>query len=148
MTESTTGGDVTGSGEKEAPFWVNWNAQMLDRYRTRLDKGEHDHDCEQRERYGLCDCRKRKRLTEGRTELPTLWQQNPLCSGCMGEVTYDGDEWRCYKCHVSWGLNDYDQQGEWDDDTGTHEASTFENYGERMIVLATTPPASPDGSDK
>lgn len=119
---------------------ANWNATMLDRYRKRLEKGLHDRGCEQRERYGLCDCRKRARIAAGRTELPELWHQNPMCSGCMGEVSHDGDGWVCETCHVGWGTNDYyDEKGSWNDDYGTHEASTSENYGERMIVLATRP---------
>jgi hypothetical protein len=113
----------------------NWNAGLLDRYRERLEAGLHDYDCEQRERYGLCDCAKRKRLIDGPTELPTLWYQAPQCSGCLSEATHDGDGWVCYRCHVQFG--EYDEQGTWMDENGPHDASAAENYGERMIVLAT-----------
>jgi hypothetical protein len=128
---------------------ANWNAGMLDRYRKRLEAGHHDRDCEQRERYGLCDCRKRERLRDGRTGVPPiLIYQAPVCDGCGQEVYTDaGDSWECERCHVSWGMSDFEQPGKWSDDTGTHEASTFENYGERMIVLATTRPIPPEGTD-
>lgn len=50
----------------------NWNARNLDRYANELESGHHDQRCEQRERFGLCGCRERKRLAAGRITPPTL----------------------------------------------------------------------------
>lgn len=115
---------------------TNWNANMLNRYRDALALGHHDSECEQRERYGLCGCRKRRRLTHGPTEPPMLWYQSPLCSHCMQGVTHDGDSWVCSRCHVSWGSNDFDEAGTFDDDPGDLTASTEERWGRRMLDLA------------
>lgn len=129
------GGNRTGVA---AVSLINWNAGRIENYRKRLDAGLHDHECEQRERYGLCDCRKRKRIKEGRTGTPPiLLYQAPMCDGCGQEVYTDaGDSWECDRCHVTWPMSGFDEPGEWSDDTGTHEVSTFESCGERMFTLA------------
>lgn len=114
----------------------NWNADQLDRYRDALTLGHHDSGCEQRERYGLCGCALRRRLIEGPTEPPHLWYRSPVCGNCMEEVTHDGDSWTCSNCHVSWGSNDYDQTGTFDDDPGDLSNSTEEKWGRRLIDLA------------
>lgn len=110
----------------------DWNAGALDRYK----RGNHDSDCEQRVRYGLCGCRKRERLARGLTVAPTLTFQYPTCDGCYAEVEHDGDSWVCHTCHVAWDTNGYEERGTFDDESGDLSASTAENYGERMIVLA------------
>lgn len=117
---------------------ANWNAQHLERYIDQLQQGEHDHDCEQRERFSLCHCSKRQRERDGKTELPTIEFAYPTCSGCHQEVDHDGDRFWCPRCKASWrsGAGDGDTADTFTDD---HGPGLFggEQFGERLIILAT-----------
>lgn len=115
---------------------ANWNANQLDRYRDRLALGHHDSACEQRERYGLCGCARRRRLEEGPATPPTLIYQSPLCDHCWKEVEHDGDGWHCPRCHTTWGSNDYDAPGTFTDEVGDLSDATEERWGRRMLDLA------------
>lgn len=114
-------------------FLEDWNMRHFDRYCEQLAAGEHDHECEQRERSGICHCQKRRRLAEGRTEPPTLIYEAPTCNGCWKSASHDGDGWVCHRCGVD--FDGYDEPGRWNDDYGP-EPFGGEQFGERLIVLA------------
>lgn len=115
----------------------NWNAQKLDRWTDAYRLGRHDDDCEQRERYGLCHCSKRRRLAAGLTEPPTLSHHAPTCDRCDRDVTFDGDSWVCYPCATRWDSNAGDgDRGEFFDDHGADGLSDAdERWGARLIDL-------------
>lgn len=117
--------------------WLdNWNARKLDGYRTELAAGHHDADCEQRERFGMCGCRQRKRLAEGRTTPPTLIHNYPTCTGCHRDVWHDGDGFVCSHCHATWPSNaGEDEPATFDDEHGDLSASTEDRFGRRLIEL-------------
>ena len=55
---------------------------------------------------------------------PTLSFSYPTCSGCLEEVTHDGDSFSCENCKVHWSDNPTeDEYGQrWDDDSPTVHA--------------------------
>lgn len=114
----------------------DWNAQRLDHYAEALAGGHHDEGCEQRARYGLCGCRERKRLAEGRTTTPVLIINYPTCSGCHHDVSHDGDSFVCQRCHATWPPNAGDgEPSSWDDEQGDLSDATEDKWGPRLIEL-------------
>ena len=136
--------ETTPSSERAGTFLENWNARHLTRYTEQVERGEHDHDCEQRERSSLCHCSKRRREREGKTTLPMIEFAYPTCSGCRNEVDHDGDNFTCPTCRVVWDRHatDGDTAYEFTDEHG--DAFGGEQFGERLIVLYHTRPARPD----
>lgn len=116
----------------------SWNARHFQRYLQQVEQGLHDDACEQRERSSLCHCSKRKRLSEGKTELPEIYFPPPTCGGCGADVEFDGDGFNCPDCKVSWSsrVTDGDKADHFTDDHGD-EPFGGEQFGERLIVLAT-----------
>jgi len=102
------------------PAQQEWHDRANAHHRAEVDKGLHDEKCEWREAgHFLCNCRKRRRIAEGRTVPPRLYWNYPTCTGCWREVSHDGDGYVCEHCHVAWDSRaGDDDQGEWSDDYG------------------------------
>ena len=121
----------------------DWNAKHLERYREQVAAGEHDAECEQRERSSLCHCHKRKREVAGLTELPMLTFPAPFCDTCLNEVEYDGDGCDCRTCRASWDkyASDGDHADQWTDDHGPQDHPDIpwggEQFGERLYEIVT-----------
>ena len=95
-------------------------AERLTKWVERREAGDHDEQCEQRERSYICHCGKRARLASGLTEPPEFWYRSPQCGHCLEDLTHDGDGWVCNRCHTSWPSNASDgERGRFDDDYGT-----------------------------
>lgn len=110
-------------------FWQ----RARDEHEAEVINGHHDNECEwsAEENFYLCNCSKRQRERDGKTELPTLSIQYPVCDGCGSATYHDGDSLTCDNCHVSWGTNPMDgEQAEvWTDDHG--DLSRCEPHGRR-----------------
>lgn len=115
----------------------DWNMRHFERYLEQVARGEHDRHCEQRERSSLCHCHKRKRESEGKTELPTILFPPPECTGCGKDVEFAGDNFTCPTCAASWDENatDGDAAATWIDDHGTGPWGG-EQFGQRLIEKA------------
>ena len=104
----------------------DWHERQRTSYIAAFERGEHDRECEQRERFFICHCDLRKRQKEGPSEPPTLWFSNPTCSHCHEEVSHDGDGFVCTRCHCSWRGN-----------AGEEEPATFDDdYGQLYRTAA------------
>lgn len=51
-----------------------------------------------------------------RSPFPALVQNAPSCPVCYATVSFDGDGWACKTCHVTWGSDAYDDEGQADED--------------------------------
>lgn len=81
------------------------SADLEQRYRESVARGEHDDQCEYLHRPGfyLCHCSKRRREAAGHTEPPgELIHQYPICPRCYEEVGHDGDSLTCPRCCCYW----------------------------------------------
>lgn len=110
-------------------FWQ----RMKDHHEAEVINGHHDRDCEWsiEENFYLCNCSKRYRERNGKTELPTLSIQYPICNGCFEEVYHNGDCFECSNCNVIWGDGqcDGDEASEFTDDHG--DLTRCEPHGHR-----------------
>lgn len=119
--------------------WVERTvARRLERYRKQLAANEHDKSCEQRERSGLCHCRKREREAIGLTELPVIHFCAPECGLCGVEVEGNWDDFYCLSCGAKWkpGAGDGDRADSWGDDYGDDlVAPGNHRFGQRLIEI-------------
>ena len=106
----------------------------LARYKDQLEKGQHDHRCEQRERSFICHCRKRRRVARGLTTVPAedLYFPPPSCPSCGADVHHDGDGWRCDPCSLSWNSAGDAWSAEFIDEYGELDG---EQFGCRMAEV-------------
>lgn len=113
----------------------NWNARHFDNYAKQHAAGQHDTECEQRERSSLCHCSKRRRVANGFTEPPKddLYFPPPGCPHCAGELDYDGDLWSCVKCRLSWDRAGDARSARFDDEYGDDFGG--ERFGRRLLDL-------------
>ena len=110
-------------------YAAEWHARRIAHYYEQLARGEHDADCEQRERSSICHCAKRKRTASGFTEPPYLHVSSPVCGECGNQVNFDGDAFICEYCNVTW--SEPETRGEFTDDYGTNFGG--EQFGARLI---------------
>lgn len=76
---------------------------------------KHDEECEWDIEFRMCHCHRRKRLAEGKVEAPAMYYTSPICEGCGGTCSHNGDGFECYECKVDFG-NTYDEPGTWQDE--------------------------------
>lgn len=107
--------------------------RSLERHAEQVAKGEHDGQCEwsEEENFWLCNCSKRRREAEGFTTPPTedLYFPPPDCPKCDGELDFDGDGFRCYRCHLSWSSDGLGSSAQFTDDHG--DLSRCTEHGRR-----------------
>lgn len=95
-------------------------AERLAKWVERREAGDHDEQCEQRERSFICHCHKRGRIARGVVSVPDedLYFPPPDCPSCAGDLDFDGDSWSCHSCRLSW------------DSSGTAASAVFlDDYG-------------------
>lgn len=99
----------------------DWRTGLRTRYEEQKRNGMHDDRCEWRPNgHFICNCRKRKRIASGFTELPgDLYFPPPSCPRCSADVDFDGDSWICHHCGVAWHSDGSDAR--FTDDMGDDE---------------------------
>lgn len=102
--------------------------ERLAQWTERRVAGQHDEQCEQRERSYICHCSKRAREARGLTVTPDsdLYFPPPDCPSCDGELDCDaGDSWSCPHCRISWDIDGRASTAYFEDEFGDFDGEQF-----------------------